>query len=33
MGCELTCDEWEKIQDIITDELAGRNIPVEIWQK
>lgn len=33
MGCELTCDEWEKVQDIITDELAGRNIPVEIWQK
>lgn len=33
MGCDITCDEWESVQDVIIDELAGRNIPVEIWQK
>lgn len=33
MGCEMTCDEWESVQEVIIDELAGRNIPVEIWQK
>lgn len=33
MGCDITCDEWDNVQEVIIDELAGRNIPVEIWQK
>ncbi len=33
MGCDISCDEWESVQEIIIDELAVRNIPVEIWQK
>lgn len=33
LGCELTCDEWERVQEIILEELTEKGIPVEIWQE
>lgn len=32
MGCDITCDEWEDVYQIILEELVEKEIPVEIWQ-
>lgn len=33
MGCGLGGGNWEKVQEIIYDELVSKNIDVEIWRK
>lgn len=33
LGCNLTCDEWEDVYQIILEELTEKEIPVEIWQE